>query len=60
MAYIMNLPMIGVCYGHQIIARALGGKISRNPGGWELGVCKMDMTPIGQKLFGKDTLVGCS
>ncbi|KAK0762702.1 hypothetical protein N5P37_005520 [Trichoderma harzianum] len=57
MAYIMNIPMIGVCYGHQIIARALGGKISRNPAGWELGVCKMDMTSIGQKLFGKDALM---
>ncbi|KAL6828920.1 class I glutamine amidotransferase-like protein [Trichoderma sp. SZMC 28015] len=57
MAYIVKIPMIGVCYGHQIIARALGGKISRNPAGWELGVCKMDMTSIGQKLFEKDTLM---
>ena len=56
-AYIRNIPMIGICYGHQMIARALGGKISHNPAGWEVGVCKMEMTPMGQNLFGKDSIV---
>ncbi len=27
--------LLGVCFGHQIIAEALGGKVSKNPKGWE-------------------------
>lgn len=30
-------PMIGVCFGHQIIAQALGGKVEKFAGGWSVG-----------------------
>ncbi len=32
-----GVPMIGVCFGHQIIAQALGGKVEKFPGGWAVG-----------------------
>jgi GMP synthase-like glutamine amidotransferase len=31
-------PLVGICFGHQIIAQALGGKVVKYPGGWALGL----------------------
>lgn len=30
-------PLIGLCFGHQAVARALGGQVARHPAGWGLG-----------------------
>ena len=32
-----QLPMIGICFGHQIIAQALGGRVEKFSGGWSVG-----------------------
>ena len=32
-----HVPLYGACFGHQIIARALGAPVGENPGGWTLG-----------------------
>lgn len=31
-------PMVGVCFGHQIIAEALGGKVQKAEIGWRVGM----------------------
>lgn len=31
-------PIVGVCFGHQILAEAFGGSAIKHPGGWRLGV----------------------
>ncbi|PCD77063.1 type 1 glutamine amidotransferase [Pseudothioclava arenosa] len=36
-AYAEAVPMVGICFGHQIIAQALGGKVEKFPGGWSVG-----------------------
>jgi GMP synthase-like glutamine amidotransferase len=30
-------PLVGLCFGHQAVARALGGQVVRNAAGWGLG-----------------------
>lgn len=32
-----KVPMVGICFGHQIIAQALGGKVEKFQGGWAVG-----------------------
>lgn len=34
----MNIKLLGICFGHQILGRALGGKVTRSPTGWDIGV----------------------
>ncbi|GJN78278.1 hypothetical protein PLIIFM63780_001771 [Purpureocillium lilacinum] len=42
----------GVCFGHQLLARLLGATVAPAPSGdWELGHCRIDLTPAGQRLF---------
>ena len=44
----------GICFGHQIIARALGGECVPNNGRWEVGTTDMELTDIGKKVFETD------
>lgn len=36
-------PMVGICFGHQIIAQALGGKVEKFAGGWAVGRTEYEM-----------------
>ncbi|KAK1675209.1 class I glutamine amidotransferase-like protein [Colletotrichum godetiae] len=51
-----RVRVIGVCFGHQIVARAFGGQVARSPGGWELSVTKLELTDEGQNVFGSESL----
>lgn len=33
-----RIPTVGTCFGHQAIAKALGGKVEKNAAGWGFGV----------------------
>lgn len=34
-------PMFGICYGHQLLAHALGGEVGDNPNGREMGTVQV-------------------
>ncbi|ORZ17053.1 class I glutamine amidotransferase-like protein [Absidia repens] len=46
--------LVGICFGHQIIARAAGGKCAKNEKGWEFGYYEISLTPFGQRYFKTD------
>ena len=37
------VPVVGVCFGHQILAQALGGKVEKFSGGWSVGRQRYEM-----------------
>jgi GMP synthase-like glutamine amidotransferase len=34
---------VGICFGHQLLAQALGGRVARNADGWGVGVQRYDV-----------------
>ncbi len=43
-----SIPVLGVCFGHQLLARALGGAVERNPRGPEVGTREVELTDAGR------------
>jgi GMP synthase (glutamine-hydrolysing) len=43
-----ELPLLGICYGHQLLAQALGGRVGDNPRGREIGTVEIRVLPAGR------------
>lgn len=59
-AHASGVPQVGVCFGHQLLAHALGGRTERAPGGWGIGNVELSLraaagapagTPARFRLF---------
>lgn len=46
-AVAQGVPLLGVCYGHQLMAHALGGTVDYHPGGREMGCIDIERLPAG-------------
>ena len=48
-----KVPLLGVCYGHQLLAHALGGLVGYNPAGRHAGTAEVELTQEahGDALF---------
>lgn len=54
----MKKQVLGICFGHQILGRALGGKIGRATSGWDIGVTKVQLSS-SSKLFSSLKMPSC-
>ena len=56
--YNKNIPLLGICYGHQAIAHVLGGQVERFDNGWGAGVTSVNvidqptwLQPMAEKIY---------
>ena len=47
-AHAAGVPIVGICFGHQIVAQALGGRVEKFGGGWAVGAQDYDFG--GEKI----------
>jgi len=50
---VQALPMLGICFGHQLMANAMGGKAAYHPDGMEIGTVdiKLKAAAVDDPLF---------
>jgi GMP synthase-like glutamine amidotransferase len=59
-AYVNRTPMVGICFGHQLIAQALGGAVRKSEKGWGIGRHVYQVLPENGVIDGETIAIPCS
>lgn len=43
-----EIPLLGTCFGLQVVAQALDGEVVKNPAGWDIGITELELTEAGR------------
>jgi GMP synthase (glutamine-hydrolysing) len=52
-----RVPVLGICFGHQLLAHALGGRVSTNPNGREMGSTLLTLLESDELLGARGSFV---
>ena len=59
-AHESHVPMVGVCFGHQLIAQALGGTVRKSEKGWGIGRHVYQVLPENGVIAGEEVAIAAS
>jgi len=59
-AYETRVSMVGVCFGHQLMAQALGGTVRKSEKGWGIGRHVYDVVPNNGVIDGEKIAIAAS
>jgi GMP synthase-like glutamine amidotransferase len=59
-AYASRTPMVGVCFGHQLMAQALGGTVRKSEKGWGIGRHVYEVAPDNGVIDGPRIASTCA